>query len=566
MASEMQIKVGADVKDALTGMAALAKEVKLTDTAFEKAFKNISDSVDTNVAAALADTQKLHKGIKTIQDQFQAFGGLKKFIPPEIPENFRRLSTSVDQTAASVGKLTPKIGGANTTLINFGRVVQDAPFGIMGIANNIDPLLLSFQRLKAETGSSTAAFKALGATLLGPAGIGIAVSAVTSALIAFGPEIKGLFTSTSVLDDAFKDLSGSISTTTVKAFALVDAIKSGELTTLELKSAQKELIAINPEFRGAFAGSKVDVDLLNAALDNTIKKILQTIKVSAATSILEKEFAAIAKTILSAGKNLTAFQRAGIGKFSGGGVGIVKGNLDAANVSLATFDDRIREVLESLGVLSTEFVKPIDAGVKILGHGVDKIKEYRDVAIEINKIGLGAETRSQREIASLEEKIRLQEELNRISKEILANAPKRTPGDSLGGIINDPNAEKVEPIRFVDSSALKDLQGINEKALDLSGIINNGINGGIDQFFNALANNQDPFEALKQSVKRLVVELGAAVVKMLILKTIANAIAPGVGGSAVDGAGKLFGNLFSNLSGSVRGSNISLTQLNALRG
>jgi hypothetical protein len=60
-------------------------------------------------------------------------------------------------------------------------------------------------------------------------------------------------------------------------------------------------------------------------------------------------------------------------------------------------------------------------------------------------------------------------------------------------------------------------------------VIDNGINAGIDQFFNALANNQDPFAALQQSVKRLVAELAAAVIKTLILKAIANSIAPGSG-------------------------------------
>ena len=78
---------------------------------------------------------------------------------------------------------------------------------------------------------------------------------------------------------------------------------------------------------------------------------------------------------------------------------------------------------------------------------------------------------------------------------------------------------------------------INDQAKFAADTINNGINQGIDTFFNALANNQDPFKALVQSVQRLVVELGAAVVKALVLKAITTAINPGVavGGGLLKG-------------------------------
>lgn len=95
--------------------------------------------------------------------------------------------------STSLNKLNTSVKGTNTTLTNFGRVIQDAPFGILGIANNIDPLISSFQNLKKETGSTGGALKALVSGLAGPAGIAIAVSAVTSLLIAFGPKISKAF-------------------------------------------------------------------------------------------------------------------------------------------------------------------------------------------------------------------------------------------------------------------------------------------------------------------------------------------------------------------------------------
>ncbi len=65
---------------------------------------------------------------------------------------------------------------------NLGRVVQDAPFGFIAIANNLDPLLQSFQQLQKTSGGTTGALKSLLGSLTGPGGIALALSAVTSAI------------------------------------------------------------------------------------------------------------------------------------------------------------------------------------------------------------------------------------------------------------------------------------------------------------------------------------------------------------------------------------------------
>lgn len=118
-----------------------------------------------------------------------------------------------NDTAAEVGsngmkQLTQGTGKANIALTNFSRVVQDAPFGIIGIANNIDPLITSFQNLRKETGSSGAAFKSLLSGLTGPAGIAIGISTVTSLLVAFGPKIADFINGVSESEKALQGISG----------------------------------------------------------------------------------------------------------------------------------------------------------------------------------------------------------------------------------------------------------------------------------------------------------------------------------------------------------------------
>jgi hypothetical protein len=71
---------------------------------------------------------------------------------------------------------------AGQSILNLSRIAQDAPYGFIGIANNINPLVESFGRLKAETGSTGGALKALVSGLSGPAGLGLAFGVVTAAI------------------------------------------------------------------------------------------------------------------------------------------------------------------------------------------------------------------------------------------------------------------------------------------------------------------------------------------------------------------------------------------------
>lgn len=82
---------------------------------------------------------------------------------------------------------------SNQALMNTGRIVQDLPYGIRGVANNIDPFILSMQRAKRETGSYNSVLKGMARGLMGPAGIAIGISALTSVIIAFGPQIANFF-------------------------------------------------------------------------------------------------------------------------------------------------------------------------------------------------------------------------------------------------------------------------------------------------------------------------------------------------------------------------------------
>jgi hypothetical protein len=87
-----------------------------------------------------------------------------------------------EKTDKALGSLKPGAAQAATTLTNLNRVVSDSPYGFIGISNNINPLVESFARLRAESGSVGGALKSLVGGLSGAGGLGLAFGVITSAI------------------------------------------------------------------------------------------------------------------------------------------------------------------------------------------------------------------------------------------------------------------------------------------------------------------------------------------------------------------------------------------------
>jgi predicted PurR-regulated permease PerM len=110
-------------------------------------------------------------------------------------EGLQQTSVATTQLSSNLGKLPSASNQANQALLNSGRVLQDLNYGFIGVANNLNPLLESFQRLgerSKEAGSSIG--KELVSALTGPAGIGVALSAATFLFLKFGDEISNFIT------------------------------------------------------------------------------------------------------------------------------------------------------------------------------------------------------------------------------------------------------------------------------------------------------------------------------------------------------------------------------------
>lgn len=175
----------------------------------------------------------------------------------------------LDDTAKSAKKagdalnngLKPGAAQANNAMVNLGRVVQDAPFGFIGVANNIDPLLGSFTRLKEETGSVGGALKALGGSLMGGGGLAFAVSAVTSLLVVFGDSLGGTSKSLDQVSDSTDDFINQMNAARTNLDALLFSIE----TANKIKSIDFK-IANSDKFAQSTFDAANNVDLLDKKL------------------------------------------------------------------------------------------------------------------------------------------------------------------------------------------------------------------------------------------------------------------------------------------------------------
>ena len=204
------------------------------------------------------------------------------------------LGNSVDKAAAKIRTLPTATGQATSTLTNFSRVVQDAPFGLIGIANNIDPLVNSFQQLKATTGSTGGAFKALIGQLAGPAGIALAISTTTSLLIAFGDRLfssgsaaKELAEQSKKVAEAQEAIVQNLGQERSEVDKLIILLKSENTTRGQKETILNKLKQINPQYFGDLKNEAGLVDNLTAAYSKYIASLVARSEVAALSKELE---------------------------------------------------------------------------------------------------------------------------------------------------------------------------------------------------------------------------------------------------------------------------------------
>jgi hypothetical protein len=228
----------------------------------------------------------------------------------QLDKDLKGAESKLKGFAAEASKSAGVLGGAVVkgsnsaafALTNLGRVAQDAPFGFIGIQNNLNPLLESFSRLKAETGGTGSALKALGQSLIGPAGLGIALSVVSAGILFYQQyqqrANKEVTTAKKVTDEYINSL-GQVQQAQLKGAQAAQ----GELATLKLlysqyqnstlpleqrKDAYKEIQKLYPAYFGNLGFEATATNKTKNAYNSLTESILASARARAAADLIAK--------------------------------------------------------------------------------------------------------------------------------------------------------------------------------------------------------------------------------------------------------------------------------------
>lgn len=147
-------------------------------------------SINKDVAVSVGlEFGKLSKDMQIVQNKMKGF---------EV--NVTNVGNRFDKAFKQAAR---PLQGTTYAVTNLNRVISDMPYGLIGVANNLDPLMQSFQKLQKQAGSTTGALKALlvGA-FTGPGALLTLTSAIPAAFI--------------IYDKFFKDTADSAAKATKK--------------------------------------------------------------------------------------------------------------------------------------------------------------------------------------------------------------------------------------------------------------------------------------------------------------------------------------------------------------
>lgn len=219
-----------------------------TSQRYQRAIQNLNNQFRNGQITQRQYTQALEENRNALNAADQNTVDLQRELE-RLQTEYIRTKRSVDTTNKSIdtgGKTLQRFGrrggSATSAVTSFSQVIQDAPFGIRGVANNIEQLTTQMIFLSRSAGGARGAFSAFISSMTGPAGILLAVSAVTSALVFFDQNSRKAADGVDELGDSADDTKGSIDELRKSVVTLGQAQLGLTLFQNDIVSVQKEEI------------------------------------------------------------------------------------------------------------------------------------------------------------------------------------------------------------------------------------------------------------------------------------------------------------------------------------
>lgn len=266
---KLDVQIGADITD------------------FEKKIKEVEFDIK-ELSKVKLDRLKLGLDTTEINAQIK-----------DAKNNLNGLKTAVKDTGQTFQGMAPKVANGGNALMQFSRIAQDAPFGIIGIGNNITATVEAFGALKNSTGSTGGALKALASSIAGTGGILLGVSLLTTGLTLLAQsglsvgdvidKITGNFDEFgAALSKANEEAAKNSATEISGMNALVETAKNVNLSMRDRLIAVKELQNQYPAYFGNLTNEQILNGNVQTAVEGVTKALIAKAKAQAFTGELVK--------------------------------------------------------------------------------------------------------------------------------------------------------------------------------------------------------------------------------------------------------------------------------------
>jgi hypothetical protein len=514
--------------------------------------------LNINIGANTTDFEGALQKAQNLLSQFQ--GALKKATNVGeinyLNTQIKGLEGTISGIKNQMNSVARPTADATNALSNLSRVAQDAPYGFIGIANNLNPLLESFQRLSKETGSSSAALKQMVAGLAGPAGIGIALGVVSSLAVTFSKEISEFFKGPTeklktfreelnkLNQDIYKIVGEAQSNRTV-GLNLVNIISGGD--TKSQQEALKRLKSLYSENK-AIKDATIETDkaylihLVNVAAiqQDAAGKEKNTQQILSAAYAERAKLLAEQKNQIGALKPIVT-SSGGIGDFGGKVISVEsqkaaiekrnKPLIDSLNSVIVTAKSKNLELVTTLTDIETP--DPNNSPVvnyareenKALTLELSKMKALRD---KMKSIGLDSLKTFELPSDTRAEEKKRKGYFQGKEKDLLEESNKTGFGAFVQNKIKQDKADIDS-----DEARKKRLQDLNKKYSEIAQNVSQNVTGALFGMYDAMQQGISAGEALGQMFSRLARSIAESLVQAAIFAGVLSLISGGAAGGGV---------------------------------
>jgi len=411
--NELQIKLTADIKDIQSALTKVKKTLK----DFDDSMSSTSDKTNGKLQRQKGIIEELNNEAKKLKVSITQATSKEKIAEfnAELEQTNQKLSelNSLGKTFSapavkSFDNLKRSAGAASGTAIAFSRVIQDAPFGIIGVANNLQNFGEQFVALGDKSTTAAGKLKLFFSALITPSNLAIlAVSALTAAYQAY---TLGLFDAKEETQDLTKELEDYKNSLDGVSKAQLEGAQSAQT---EIQALQ--LLRLQAENDGLSRSKRL------LAVKELKKEWPEYLKGYSDEAIL---LGKVGNAYVEITKKITAYNTAQA----------LSSQVAENRVKIAAleFQERERALVISQKQLDLEEAKKntIDAGARVAGQFTATNSDAALIEGEINKL-------TKETLESADKRVELENEILFINQKISGEIK------TAGGLIDDNN-DKVK--------------------------------------------------------------------------------------------------------------------------